>query len=177
MTIDTTDNVTDIATVRSAPDARPLIDQAKAAKLRAIIQAKTHAEREVERLRTEVETLRTARVAARDPRARQIWIDAARAATDAGRCHEYDDLVERIGGFTRDELRDAGELDRAYRVRTHVTVEVNLTIDAFDEDDAISRVDALDLGDIRELLSGQISSLVHDLDLESWDAREAELDE
>lgn len=178
MTIDiASGNVTDIATARPTPDPLPLIDQAKAAKLRAIITAKTDAEREVERLRAENAELRTAPVDARDHRMRHIWIAAARAAIANEHCSEYDDIVAEVGGLTRDELRDDGELDRTYRVRTHVTVEVHLTIDAADADAAVNKIDDLDQRELRELLRDTVGSIADNLELESWDAREADVDD
>lgn len=177
MTIDIApDNVTDIATARPAPDPLPLIDPAKAAKLRAIIQAKTDAEREAERLRQRIAVLEHEPIDGRDPRMRHIWIQAARKAIEDEHCEEYDRIVEEVGGETRDELRDAGELDRSYRVRTHVTVEVYLSIEAADAGAALSRIDDLDSGDLRDLLRNEVGSVVDDLSLESWDARDADID-
>jgi len=178
MTIDIApDNVTDIATVRPVPDPLPLIDQAKAAKLRAIITAKTDAQREAERLRNRIAVLERETIDGRDPRMRHIWIQAARKAIEDEHCEEYDRIVEEVGGVTRDELRDAGELDRSYRVRTHVTVEVYLSIDANDEDDAISRIDDLDSDDLRALLRNEVGHAIDDVTVESWDAREADGDD
>lgn len=177
MTIDTIDgNVTDIATARPTPDPLPLIDAAKAAKLRSIITAKTYAQREVERLRAENAELRNAPVDARDRRMRHIWIAAARAAQDEDYCEQYDHIADTVGGITRDELRDSGDLDRTYRVRTHVTVEVTLPIDAADDDAAVSRLDGLSWSEFQQLLR-EHATVLDDFSLESWDAREADLDD
>lgn len=178
MTIDTTSsNVTDIATVRPAAHPLPLTDTTKIAKLRALIKTAKDAQREAEQLRVQYELLRIAPVTADDPRMLQVWIDAARAADDANRCHEYDDLVERIGGPTRDTLREQGYLDRSYRVRTHVTFEFFLTVEAASDDAAVDYIDNLQGSDIRHLLHDQMGGIVETLDLETWDARDADLDD
>jgi hypothetical protein len=187
MTIDLVDtrggNVTDITTARR-PEPLPLVDPAKAAKLRSIIQARQAAERaateahaEADRLRQRITALENDPIDARDHRMRHIWIDAARAAVANDHCSEYDQIVEDVGGLTRDELRDDGELTRGYRVRTHVTVEVYLSIDANDEDDAISRIDDLDSDDLRALLRNEVGHAIDDVTVESWDAREADEDD
>lgn len=178
MTIDTVPgNVTDIGSAMPTPDPLPLIDAAKAAKLRAIITARTEAERETERLRHRISFLESEPIDARDPRMRHIWVAAARAAQESDYCTEYDRIVYAVGGVTREDLSFAGELDRTYRVRTHVTVEVHLTIDAADEDAAISKVDDMDSSDIRDLLRDQLGNAIDEVALESWDAREADLDD
>jgi hypothetical protein len=161
MTIDTVpDNVTDIASAMPTPDPLPLIDAAKAAKLRAIITARTEAERETERLRHRISFLESEPIDARDPRMRHIWVAAARAARESDYCTEYDNIVYAVGGVTLEDLSIAGELDRTYRVRTHVTVEVHLTIDAADAHAAISKVDDLDNSDIRDVVRNQLGSAI-----------------
>ena len=178
MSIDTPSNVTELITaVPSRSDTAeplPLVDPAKAAKLRALIQGRAAAERAAEQLRAELDRLRHAPVPADDPRVRHIWIAAARVAEDEDYCSQYDRIVELAGGPTRDELRDAGDLDRSYRVRTLVTVEVWLNIDAASEDRAIRAIDHLDTSELRDKLQGVG---LDDVDLEEWDAREAEEDD
>lgn len=181
MSIDTPTTITNITELTAAPslasavrEPLPLVDPAKAAKLRAIIQARVDAEREAGRLRAENEQLRTAPVPVDDPRMRHVWVAAALVAEQEEYCGQYDAIVETVGGPSRQELRDAGDLDRSFRVRTHITIEVWLEINAYSEDDAIRRVDSLYPADVREHLEGHS---LDDADLESWDAREAEADE
>ncbi|WP_100812134.1 hypothetical protein AB2L57_01720 [Microbacterium sp. HA-8] len=181
MSIDTPTTITNITELTAAPslvstarEPLPLVDPAKAAKLRAIIQARADTEREAARLRAENEQLRTAPVPADDPRMRHIWVAAALVAEQEEYCGQYDAIIDTVGGPSRQDLRDAGDLDRSFRVRTHITLEVWLEINAYSEDDAIRRVDSLYLADVREHLE---SHSLDDADLESWDAREAEADD
>lgn len=171
-------NVIDLAAHRNdtPPTPLPLIDPAKAAKLRGIIKARANAEREVARLQAENAELRTAPVPAHDIRMRHIWIAAARAAQDEEYCDQYDMIASLVGGVTREELRDAGDLDRTYQVRTHITVEVNLLFEAADEDAALSRLDSLSWEAFQRQVREHASGL-DDFDLQSWDTRSAELDD
>lgn len=170
------------------PTPAIVIDAAKAAKLRALIRARADAERTlaaagreheelrelVAQLRAENTTLRREDVSARDPRARHIWIAAARAAIDDDYCQQYDNIADSVGGFTRDELRDGGWLDQTYRVRTLVTIELHLDIDASSEDQAIDRIDDLGHHELATRLRHEFGTAADQFEVESWDAREAE---
>lgn len=140
--------------------------QAELAELRA----------EIERLTTELLRLRTEDVAADDLRVRHIWITAAPEAQRAEYCREYDRIAEAVGGIDRDTLREDGELDEPHLVLTQITIEVRLPIEAYDEDDAISKIDNLSSSELRELVA-ENGYGIGDAEIDSWDAREAELDD
>lgn len=128
---------------------------------------------EIERLKTENLRLRTEDVAADDLRVRHIWIDAAREAQRADYCREYDRIAEAVGGIDRDTLRNEGDLDESYLVLTHITIEVRLPIQACDEDDAIDKIDNLGTYELRGLAT-ENGYGIGDVEVESWNAREAE---
>lgn len=130
---------------------------------------------EIERLTTENLRLRTEDVAADDLRVRHLWIEAARVAQQSDYCREYDRIAELVGGIDRDTLREEGELDEPYMVTTHITIEVRLPILAYDEDNAIEKIDELDTHELRELVCEQGYGF-GDICIASWDAREAETD-
>lgn len=141
------------------------------------VEAELHALRaEIDRLHTEITKLCTEEVPADDPRVRHIWIAAAREAESASFCREYDRIVDEVGGIDRYTLRDEGELDQPYRVRTHIVIEVDLMIDASSEDDAVTKIEQLDSDGLRSRALDEGADLTH-LELHSWDAREAELDD
>lgn len=131
---------------------------------------------ELERLKTENLRLRTEDVEADDLRVRHIWIKAAREAQNADYCREYDRIAEAVGGIDRDTLRSDGELDESYLVTTHITIEVSLPIQACDADDAVDKIDHLSTYELRELAT-ENGYGIGDVEVDSWDAREAERDD
>lgn len=131
---------------------------------------------EIEQLKTENLRLRTEDVDADDLRVRHIWITAAREAQRADYCREYDRIAEAVGGIDRDTLRSEGELDESYLVLTQITIEVRLPIHAYDEDDAIDKIDNLGTHELRELAT-ENGYGIGDIEVDSWDAREAERDD
>lgn len=131
---------------------------------------------EIERLTTENLRLRTEDVAADDLRVRHIWITAAREAQRAEYCREYDRIAEAVGGIDRDTLREEGELDESYTVTTHITIEVSLQVLACGEGNAIDKIDELDSEELR-VLADEHGYHLGNIDIDSWDAREAEIDD
>ncbi len=126
------------------------------------------------RLNQNISRLECEEVPPNDSRVRHIWVAAARAADEENFCGEYDRLAEALGVPTRDDLREAGELDSTYTVRTLVTIEVNLEVETSSEDAAIDAIDRLSIAELREKL-GNVCEEVHQTEIDSWDAQEAEL--
>lgn len=66
---------------------------------------------------------------ASDVRHLPVLLKAANAADDAGYCSVYDDIARNIGAPTRDDMREAGLLQRTFTVTGSRTVTVSFDID------------------------------------------------
>jgi len=63
-----------------------------------------------------------------DVRHLPLWIAAAQAADEAGYCPVYDEIASTVGGPTREDLRDAGLLQRNFQVVFERTVPVTIIV-------------------------------------------------
>jgi hypothetical protein len=78
-----------------------------------------------------------------------ILLAAAKEADEAGYCEVYDNIAQAIGGPTRQDLRDAGLLTRAFTVEVSRTVRVytdhtqstSVTVDAANMREAREQVE------------------------------------
>lgn len=127
---------------------------------------------EIRLLKTEIHRLENEEVRADDPRVRHIWINAAKEAEKGEYCGEYDRVAEELGGWARDDLRAAGDLDETYMVLTQITIELSLPVEACSAQDAVEKIDEMSSTALRELAC-ELGFGLGNLDIENWDAREA----
>lgn len=113
-------------------------------RIRGILEERNDALASVQRLQREVERL-SGDVKGDDPRLITFWVTAAREATAAGYCPEYDRIAEMAGGPSRETLTEQGHLTNTYRVIVAVTayheVEVNAATSGEAVDLAVEEVE------------------------------------
>jgi hypothetical protein len=109
-----------------------------------------------------------------DPADRRLWGIFGKAAKEANRrgyCGHYDQISEAVGIPTRDELQEAGYLEPGrYDVTTKVTFEVTITVEAEDEYDAVSTVDAMSDAHLWELIDTAELDQDRMIDHDAWTA-------
>lgn len=118
------------------------------ARIRTILEERNAATRELSSLRSQVAALQGEDIQGDDPRLIPFWVSAAREATAAGYCPEYDRIAQMAGGPSRDDLAEAGHLTDTYRVRVRVYGYVK--VEASSYDDAYEIVGDYDIDDIDE---------------------------
>lgn len=138
-------------------------------KLRAIITERRDAQRELaeERkttieLRDELTRLRTEQITdGSDSRLTEFWERAQQNASDANYCGEYDRMAELLGGPGR---------SRDFEVTVSVTFDVQVHVNAQNEDDAKAQVDGMSHVDIEDVI-GDLSAW--QINVDEWSATDA----
>lgn len=109
------------------------------ARIRAILEERNTALNRASALQERVNALQGEEIMGDDPRLLQFWIKAAREATDAGYCPEYDRIADAAGGPTRNELREQGYLSQNYIAIVKVTRYLEVEVEAENEGDAMEQ--------------------------------------